>query len=142
MYQVFGRIYKTFRLNTYGIEGFYQQSINDIPRYLSTLDKGSQSFVGIREFQLHGSTIAFGRIDYRYKHKKDIFFHLILNYLITAKSEESNNIQENLWGVGAGITLLSPVGPLEFIWSWGPQNIYSSDNQLQSIFHFSAGYNF
>ena len=72
-YQVSGKVYKTFHLNTYGIMGYYHQSLNDFPRYLTTITEGSKAFVGMKEFQLHGSTLAFSRLEYQYKHKKDIF---------------------------------------------------------------------
>ena len=65
-----------------------------------------------------------------------------MNWLISAKADESNSVS-NIWGFGFGITLLSPFGPMEFIWSQGPQNIYSEDDKgWQHIFHFSAGYKF
>ena len=68
--------------------GYYHQTINEFPRYLTTIIEGSKTFSGIEEFQLHGSTLAFSRLEYRYKHKKDIFFHLMVNWLMSAKSED------------------------------------------------------
>ena len=143
LYQISGEVYKTYNLNTYGIMGYYHQTFNELPRYLTTLPYGSEVFAGMKEFQLHGSTLAFSRLEYRYKHKKDIFIRLMANWLITAKSENSDHTVENIWGFGMGITLLSPVGmgPFEFIWSWGPSNIYINKD-WQSLFHFSAGYKF
>ena len=108
---------------------------------MTTIFEGSQVFAGMKEFQIHGSSLTFVRIDYRYKHKKDIFAHLMLNWFINAESENSNQSANNIWGFGTGITLLSPLGPLEFIWSWGPKNMYL-DNNWQNLFHFSAGYKF
>ena len=122
---------------------YYHQALNDIPRYYITIPGGSQASVGISEFQLYGNTLAFSRFEYRYKHKKDIFLHLIGGWLVSAKSEDNSALADNLWSTGAGITLLSPVGPLEFIWSRGPINIYSeTDFSWKNIFHFSAGYKF
>ena len=77
----------------------------------------------------------------RYKHEKDVYAHLMINWLVNAVAEDINYTAENIWGFGTGITLLSPVGPLKFIWSWGPKNIYNNKDQ-QSLYHFSAGYNF
>ena len=141
LYQFSGKIYKTFRLNTYGIMGYYHQTVNEFPGYLTAISKGSNTFAGMKEFQLHGSILAFSRLEYRYKHKKDIFFHFMVNWLMSAKSEDFNHTAENLWGLGMGITLLSPVGPLEFIWSWGPKNIYTN-RYWQNLYYFSAGYKF
>ena len=108
---------------------------------MTTIFEGSQVFAGTKEFQLHGSSLMFFQLDYRYKHQKDVFAHIIVNWLMNAKSEDFQYTAENLWGVGTGITLLSPVGPLTFIWSWGPKNIYS-DEGWQNLYHFSAGYKF
>ena len=56
---------------------YYHQALNEYPFYISMLPNGSQDFVGVQEFQLWGNTLAFSRIEYRYKHKKDIFILLI-----------------------------------------------------------------
>ena len=141
LYQGSGNIYFTRRQNTYRVMGYYHQGLNELPRYLTTISEGSQTFAGLKEFQLQGNTMFFSRLEYRYKHKKDIFAHFILNWLISAKSDDSSTSAENLLGPGVGITLLSPLGPLEFIWSWGPKNIYSDDG-WQNLNHFSAGYKF
>ena len=141
LYQGSGDIYFTRRQNTYRVMGYYHQGLNELPRYLTTISEGSQTFAGLKEFQMQGNTMFFSRMEYRYKHKKDIFAHFILNWLISAKSDDSSTSAENLLGPGMGITLLSPLGPLEFIWSWGPKNIYSDDG-WQNLYHFSAGYKF
>tara|TARA_B100000315_G_C14417909_1_gene514119 strand:- start:46 stop:924 length:879 start_codon:yes stop_codon:yes gene_type:complete len=141
-YQAQGKIYKTFHLNTYGISAYYHRGTKETPLYMTTKYEGSQIFAGTKEFQVHGSSLAFSQLEYRYKHKKDIFAHLIVNWLISAKSENSNYTAKNIWGVGTGITFFfPPVGPLKFTWSWGPKNIYTNKN-WQSLFHFSAGYKF
>jgi NTE family protein len=141
LYQGSGDIYFTRRRNTYRVMGYYHQGLNELPRYLTTISEGSQTFAGLKEFQMQGNTMFFSRMEYRYKHKKDIFAHFILNWLISAKSVDSSTSAKNLLGPGMGITLLSPLGPLEFIWSWGPKNIYS-DEGWQNLYHFSAGYKF
>ena len=141
LYQGSGDIYFTRKRNTYRVMGYYHQGLNDFPKYLTTISEGNQTFAGLNEFQLQGNTLFFSRMEYRYKHKKDIFAHLIFNWLISAKSD--NNISaENKWGTGIGITLISPLGPMEFIWGRGPKNIYSVDEGWQNLFHFSAGYKF
>ena len=141
MYQGSGDIFFTRKLNTFRIAGYYHQGLNDLPKNLTTISNGSQTFVGLKEFQLQGKTLLFSRFEYRYKHKKDIFAHLILSWLITAKSDDSNISAENILCPGFGITLLSPLGPLEFIWSLGPENLYTNES-WKNVFHFSAGYKF
>ena len=141
MYQGSGDIFFTRKRNTFRIAGYYHQGLNDLPKNLTTISNGSQTFVGLKEFQLQGKTLLFSRFEYRYKHKKDIFAHLILSWLITAKSDNSHISADNILCPGVGITLLSPLGPLEFIWSRGPENLYTNES-WKNVFHFSAGYKF
>ncbi len=141
MYQGSGDIFFTRKLNTFRIAGYYHQGLNDLPKNLTTISDRSQAFVGLKEFQLQGKTLLFSRFEYRYKHKKDIFAHLILSWLITAKSEDLHRSTENILCPGVGITLLSPLGPLEFIWSRGPENLYTNKS-WKNVFYFSAGYKF
>ncbi len=140
-YQSKGSVFKTFNRNTYGLSGYYHNGSNETPRYFTTLFEGNKAFVGLDEFQIHGSSIAFARLDYRYRHKKDIFAHLMINWFLNAEDENLNHVAQNIWGFGTGITLLSPIGPMEFIWSWGPKNLYL-DKSLEARFHFSAGFKF
>jgi outer membrane protein assembly factor BamA len=140
-YKAQGTVYKTFHHNTYGISGYYHWDVNNTPRYMTTIFEGSQVFSGAKEFQMHGSSLTFLRLDYRHKYKKDVFIHFMANWLMNAKSEDYNHRAEDIWGFGTGITILSPVGPLKLIWGWGPKNIYINDNQ-QNIYHFSAGFKF
>ena len=141
MYQGSSDIFLTRKHNTFRIAGYYHQGLNDLPKNLTIISNGSQDFVGLKEFQLHGKTLLFSRFEYRYKHKKDIFAHLILSWLISAKSHY-NTSATNLWSGGLGITLLSPLGPMEFIWGRGPKDIYSVDEAWQNVYYFSAGYKF
>tara|TARA_Y100000590_G_C15732775_1_gene1017617 strand:+ start:2001 stop:4160 length:2160 start_codon:yes stop_codon:yes gene_type:complete len=140
-YKAIAKLYKTFHLNTYGISGYYHYATDHTPIYMTTIFEGSQTFAGAKEFQLHGSSLTFFQLDYKYRQDKDVYFHFIANWIMNANSESGDIMVENIWGFGAGITLVSPFGPLEFIWSIGPENIYSNSNQ-QHHFHFSAGYNF
>ena len=141
LYQGSADMFVTRKRNTFQIAGYYHQGLNDLPENLTTISNGSQTFVGLNEFQLQGNTLLFSRFEYRYKHKKDIFAHVILSWLITAKSDDSNISAENILCPGFGITFLSPLGPLEFIWSRGPENLYTNQG-WKNVFHFSAGYRF
>ena len=141
LYQGSADLFVTLKRNTLRMSGYYHQGLNDIPRNLTTISNGSQTFAGVDEFQMQGKTLFFSRFEYQYKHKKDIFAHAILSWLITAKSENSDLTAENILCPGFGITLLSPLGPLEFIWSLGPENLYTNES-WKNVFHFSAGYKF
>ena len=139
-YSFYGDFYITKNKNTFRFMSYYHNATNDIPHYKLISYGGSKSFVGLQEFQLWGKSLFFTRTEYRYKHKKDIFLHLIFNYLLNAKADNSISTK-NIGSFGLGITLLSPLGPMEFIWSKGPKDIYQNQN-LQNLFYFSAGYNF
>ena len=141
IYQGSADMIVTRKRNTFRMAGYYHQGLNDLPKNLTTISDGSQTFAGLDEFQLQGKTLFFSRFEFRYKHKKDIFAHAILSWLITAKSEDSQISAENILCPGIGITLISPLGPLEFIWSRGPENMYANEN-WKNVFHFSAGYKF
>jgi len=141
IYQGSTDIYFTQKRNTFRIAGYYHQGLNDLPKNLTTISSGSQTFAGMDEFQLQGNTLFFSRFEYRYKHKKDIFAHAILSWLITAKTDNPAIYADNILCPGFGITLLSPLGPLQFIWSRGPDNLYTNES-WKNVFHFSAGYKF
>ena len=141
IYKGTGDIYITQKQNTYRISGYYHQALNDFPKHMITTSKGSQLFTGLKEFQLEGTRLFFSRFEYIYRHKKDIFAHLICSWLISAKSSNANFNTNNLFCPGIGITLLSPLGPLEFIWSRGPENLYLN-KKWRTLFYFSAGYKF
>ena len=101
------------------------------------------SFVGMEYDQLHGSKLSILRFDYRYQHKKDVFLKLIVN---TAFDLELNvppvlYKPHNLWGFGVGIMLLSPVGPIEFIFSRGDKNLLGR-REMRNVVYFTLGYKF
>ena len=51
------------------------------------------------------------------------------------------NFSDLIWGYGLGLTLDSPFGPLEFVWSRGDSNINGSLKK-RNHFYIKAGYNF
>ena len=74
---------------------------------------------------------------------KNLIFIILVSILVSCNQFENNNlsIYQNLWGYGIGITLTSPVGPLEFVWSTGPKSFFKPmDTHL--LFSFNAGYKF
>ena len=63
-------------------------------------------------------------------------------YVLFNQFEDNNtSIHKNLWGYGLGVTLTSPVGPLEFVWSKGPKS-FSEPVNTHFLFSFNAGYKF
>ena len=47
----------------------------------------------------------------------------------------------NSFNYGLGATLISPLGPMNFIWSWSDNNLYES-HPKEYHFDFTAGFIF
>ena len=100
-------------------------------------------FVGVDYDQLFSSGLSVLRGEYRYQHRKDIFIHLIANYAFDVKYEmpQESHFFKQIRGFGLGVTLLSPVGPVEIILSRGDKDWLSGD-KLQTVVYFVMGYRF
>ena len=136
--------YHTFkRKNTFRFYGFYGEGTKELPIY-KFFNKGRPRwFVGIEYDQLLCSKMALLRMDYRYEFKNDIYFKLIGN---TAFSLEHNTAMGmfkfvDFWGAGVGVKLLSPVGPIEIIFSRGSKS-FVEKRSAQNVVYFVLGYCF
>ena len=93
--------------------------------------------------QLISSRMGIARWEYRYQHKKDIFLKLMANtafgfgHIFPVFEHHENR----LWGFGIGVTLLSPVGPIDVAYGRGSRS-YSRQRDGQDVFYFSMGYQF
>lgn len=136
--------YQTFaRRHTLRYSGFYGHGSRALPPYKYFNRGWPEYFVGFKYDQLSGRELGFGRIDYRYEHKKDIFVKLIANAVFRYKHDYLNQYSRNkiLAGYGISLKLMSPLGPLELIFSRGPEGI-SNSGKFRNIFYFIAGYKF
>jgi predicted acylesterase/phospholipase RssA len=144
LYSVSGDLYTTpASRHTFRLNGSFFTSSLSLPIYKYYYNRSQEEFIGMNYFQLSASQITILRMDYRYRYKKDIFFKLAAN---TAFNTEFSGLPlpvdgDFLFGAGAGIILLSPVGPIELLWARGSTNIVTS-KELQNVFYFSAGYKF
>jgi NTE family protein len=118
-------------------------SWKDLPIYKFMNLGRPETFVGMEYDQLLASRLSILRFDYRYEYKKDIFFKFIVNCALDAeyRRPEATVRFHNLWGMGVGLTLLSPVGPLEIIFSRGDRN-YVGSHTMQNVVYFTLGYKF
>ncbi|HEX9973152.1 MAG TPA: hypothetical protein VGD14_13860, partial [bacterium] len=123
--------------------GFTGMSWKDLPIYKFMNLGRPETFVGMQYDQLLASRLSILRFDYRYEYKKDIFFKFIVNCALDAeyRRPEATARFHNLWGMGVGLTLLSPVGPLEIIFSRGDRN-YVGPHTMQNVVYFTLGYKF
>jgi NTE family protein len=136
--------YRTFnRRHTARFYGFACNSSSGTPIYKFFNRGRPEWFVGMQYDQLTGSRMGIVRMEYRYQHKKDIFLKLMANtalgfgHLFPAFEHHKNC----LWGAGIGITLLSPVGPIDVAYGRGSRGI-SRHRDAQNVFYFSMGYKF
>lgn len=142
--EISANIYHTFnRRHTGRFFAFWGKGTRDLPVYKFFYKGGPEEFVGMEYNQLAGNKMSILRFDYRYEHKKDIFIKLIvnaaLNYINRFQSFPINS--KIIWGYGIGVKFLSPVGPLQFIFSRGEKSAYEHEEK-RNIFYFTAGYKF
>jgi NTE family protein len=141
-YSIFVEQYSTWNDHTFSLSSLYQSCSEFTQIYRQTIYGRNNLLTGFKKNQLNGFNTAIAHFEYRYQHKKDIFFRLLAsNILFNQFENENTSIHKNLWGYGIGVTLTSPVGPLEFIWSKGPKS-FSEPANTHSLFTFDAGYKF
>lgn len=134
------RLYHTFsRKHTVRLAGFYTDFLDDLPVYKYPQRGGSYTFVGVRFFQITGNRYGYGRLDYRYEFKKDIFVKFIANAGAYAPNEYIEQGETKyLFGYGLGLKFLSIIGPFEFILSRGSRSL-GHNRVFDTNFYFSAG---
>jgi len=137
---IFIEKYSTWEDHTFSISSYYQKGSDIAPLFRKIIYGGTKLLTGFRENQLNGIHTAIVHFEYRYKHKKDIFLKLMASNILFNEESETSEF-ENLWGYGLGVKLTSPVGPLEFVWSTGPES-FSNPNKNRFLFSFNAGYKF
>ena len=101
------------------------------------------TFVGMKYDQLKGSKLSILRFDYRYQHKKDIFLKLIVNIAFDLELDLPPVLYKphDVWGFGVGLKLLSPVGPIELIFSRGDKSLLG-ERSKRNVTYFTLGYKF
>ncbi|MBD3287604.1 BamA/TamA family outer membrane protein [candidate division KSB1 bacterium] len=137
---IYHTIWKKHTLRAYG---FYGYSFGDIPMYKLMNQHYFEKFIGMKYDQLFASRLAICRFDYRFQHKKDIFFKLIFNaafHIATDLPEQSNNYHY-MRGIGLGVKLLSPIGPIELIYGYGDKRLVDP-RAGQHVFYFEMGHEF
>ncbi len=137
-------LYSTFyRRHTMRLFGFSGLGWKDLPIYKFMNLGRPETFVGMQYDQLFASRLSVIRFEYRYEHKKDIFLKFIINCAFKSeyRREDFAARFHNLWGMGVGLTLVSPVGPLEIILSRGDRN-YIGPHTKQNVVYVTMGYKF
>ena len=87
-----------------------------------------------------GCIVKFG---YRYQYRKDIFFKGIANFGFdyNASGKELPLGHKIIWGYGAGVEFLTPVGPIQLLVANGEKSVLKPGNK--NLFgYLTAGYKF
>ncbi len=103
-------------------QNFYLQSssyiVNELYRF-----GGIQSIRGFNENSLQASTLISLQSEYRYILSSSVYFHSVLDYGFY--QDQTNNVRENILGIGFGIGIRSKNGLLNLIYANG-----STKNQV------------
>ncbi len=131
------------RRHTVRLYAFAGRSFMNLPIYKFFNQSRPSSFVGMNYDQLFASGLSILRFDYRYEHRKDVFLKLIVNHAfdIEYRNPPMTFRLDELWGFGAGLTFLSPIGPIEIIVSRGDKD-YSGSGAMRTQVYFTFGYKF
>ena len=125
----------TFRLLTQ--YGYYHGNV--LTYYKWMYFGGPPSFVGMDYNELAHYRTSFYRFDYRYQGINPLFLKFIFNIAPNYKGDFYPIKKDRLIGYGIGFILLTPIGPLEMIYSRGDEIISDS---MQSHLYFTFGYMF
>ncbi|KAA3657164.1 MAG: hypothetical protein DWQ10_13890 [Calditrichaeota bacterium] len=121
----------------------YWGTTRSVPIYKFLNMGRPDTFIGLDYDQLYGTQMGIVRFDYRYQHKKDIFFKLIANMAFDMQYDTGPTTlyPYNVTGYGVGVKLLSLVGPIEVIFSRGDK-VFVGERKKQNLVYFVLGYKF
>ena len=116
-----------------GMRSFYKNYVGGTMygRYTQT----QMPFIGINNTYLGGSKVDIVRADVRVNLFKQHYATLYANYLFSWYELNPDNALEHYLGLGAGYSINTIVGPVQFIVHW-------SNLSKRVGFHFSLGYDF
>ena len=132
--------YYTISDHTFRLKNQYSDFNNLSLPYLFHYSHNRNRTFSFSGDQLFGVNLLLNQFEYRYEYKMDIFFKFLFNDIITMDLNNTERYNHSI-GYGIGATLISPLGPMDLIWSWSDKSIYNSD-ELKYNFKFTAGYKF
>ncbi len=144
-FSVSGDAYHTFAgRHTLRLFGLYATATANTPTYKLFYDEGPDQFVGLDYYQLTGRRFTLARLDYRYRITPSIYVKWIGNAVFNltyAYPGEPDFSVDRLWGTGAGVTVMSFLGPIDFILARGSKGL-SQTGKGENRVYFSFGYKF
>ena len=133
-------IYRTlFDRHTVRLYGF-RGSGHSLPVYKTPNQGHPDTFVGMQYDQLFGNRLSVIRADYRYNMNSNTSIKFIYNtaFDITQETQFYTVKPGNVRGYGIGLKVITPLGPIEIIWSRGDKHFGDSKEQ-QNVFYFLFG---
>lgn len=140
LYEVYAELYYTLlKRHTFRFYGFSGRGDNT-PIYKMSNQGHPSTFVGMQYGQFIASEMNILRLDYRLRFSSGLHLKLIANtaFDILQESQFYRIETDVIYGVGAGVTLVSPVGPFDIIWSRGHRG-FGGHSEKQNVFYFQFG---
>lgn len=140
-------LYKTFRQkHTFRFFHYVGQCSPETPIHKYLRNRSPEQVVGFRFDQLLSSNMTIFRLDYRYQFRKNIYFNFMSNLVVDLKYRQNfttpaTKYAYELFGMGFGITLVTPIGPLQYIQSVGDKK-FAGPREAQDVRYISLGYKF
>jgi NTE family protein len=134
-------VYETFsQKHSLRFYGYWGDSSKETPFY-KWLDQGRpDSFIGMDYDQLLGNQMKILRGEYRYKLNDFVYLKAAGNVAFDFKQRwpAETYSPDLLWGVGAGVQIASPAGPLELIYGVGSKSL-SAPKSSQGVVYLVLG---
>lgn len=118
-------IYKTFfERHTFRLYGFWGLASFGIPFFRFFNQGHPMTFVGMGYDQLSGNRMKILGAQYRYKLSGFVYLQAAANLALDFEQRWSNIVYDPgpLWGIGAGLHLSTPIGPLDLICGLGSKS--------------------
>ena len=133
--------YKTFNINhTLRYYTWYTKSLGDVPLYLQTNYGGYDWAIGYSEYDLYAKNLKIYGCEYQYHYKNSTTFRFIVSKpTFIDFSLDNSNIEELPITYGFGITIKSIIGPINFVWARGDENLFDGLDKKENLFYFNFG---
>ncbi|MEW5900788.1 MAG: patatin-like phospholipase family protein, partial [Acidobacteriota bacterium] len=136
--------YKSFaETKTVRVYGYWGSSTGGPPFYKFLNQGWPHNFIGMRYDQLQGHRMKVLRGEYRHKYTNFIYLKFIGNVAFDFEQRQPGvtYAPNMLWGVGAGVLVPTPAGPIELIYSVGSKSLLEPTT-LQSAAYLVIGARF
>lgn len=137
-------IYGTLlRRNTVRLYGFWGTSRGDVPFYKYLNQGRPATFMGMEFDQLQGTAMKVIRADYSYRFSRWVQFRLAANaaFDVDAHLPDAPSSAGTLRGLGAGLVVNTPIGPLEFFYGLGSKGL-GDTGTLRGVSYLQLGARF